>query len=284
MVQFLIKQGANLSNTLTIAAEFGKDPPVTTFLLSAGATDVQNEALSRAASKNKIAIAETLCSHPSFSPTSGSSRPLTNAASAGDLAMLTLLLSHGLPVNGTDATGRSPLHAAAGARCPNPEVVKLLLSHGADPTARTVQPPKGSPYITDDTPLHAAAWRSNPETVRLLLGASRSTLSMRNAKGETPLLTFARHLLQVSHPRENRDESEMPRIAVLRLLLDVGADVNAVTLEGETALGIVAANEATDDRGMRLLAGRLLVEKGADVGVTKEPASSNIREFLDSLV
>jgi ankyrin repeat protein len=141
--------------------------------------------------------------------------PLHSAADRGHREVARALLEHGADVNATDARGRPTLYLAAhdaGTRkmAPSPEVVELLLSHGApldifagavlgridrvtelletDPARVNARDKGGS------TPLHLAAWNGQEEMVELLL-ARGAEIDALNQRGETPLAlaTIYRH-------------------------------------------------------------------------------------------
>jgi len=61
--------------------------------------------------------------------------PLMIAVNQGNIACCSILLSAGANVNDTDNLGRSVLRHAVKARC-KPDLIKLLLSRGADPGLR----------------------------------------------------------------------------------------------------------------------------------------------------
>jgi len=61
---------------------------------------------------------------------------LHSAAFKGDLSMVKALLEAGAPVNVADDRGLTPLIMAANSRSKDPEVVRLLLQHGADREAK----------------------------------------------------------------------------------------------------------------------------------------------------
>jgi ankyrin repeat protein len=58
--------------------------------------------------------------------------PLHSAASSRQLAIMTMLLQAGADANARQSGGWTALHSAA--HQDNPDAVRLLLSHGADPT------------------------------------------------------------------------------------------------------------------------------------------------------
>lgn len=88
--------------------------------------------------------------------------PLHLAAFFGNLGTVKALLKRGArvdPVSENDL-GVRPLNSAVAG--PHPEIVRVLLEHGADPN---------EPERTGFSPLHVAAENSDADSIRLLLGA-----------------------------------------------------------------------------------------------------------------
>ncbi|KAG0635765.1 ankyrin repeat-containing domain protein [Tuber brumale] len=167
------------------------------------------------------------------------------AAKKGHIPLVSLLLSWGLAVN--DASGpykKTPLQVAV--TWNREEVVKLLLSHGADLEARDIR---------HETALHTAveACYTQESIVRILLDAGADI----KAKSRTGLtaLHFA---------------VESGDVGITQLLLERGVEVNAVNVFGATAL-----YSAMQLRRPNTLV-RLLLSFGADPnrfhpGETKAP-------------
>jgi ankyrin repeat protein/mono/diheme cytochrome c family protein len=83
---------------------------------------------------------------------------IANAAARGDLAAVRLLLEKGVDVNVPDYRGYTPLMLAAHFDRESPEIISLLLSHGADPAAAG----------ENETAASLAAKRGDTEVARLL--------------------------------------------------------------------------------------------------------------------
>lgn len=150
--------------------------------------------------------------------------PLHDAAMAGDIAQIELLLSQGADVNEKSGSP-PPLYFAINTE--HVEAAELLIARGADVNARS----------TFGAPLHAAAARGLTSIVNLLLEHGADT-EVR-AQGLTPLHLAARN----------------GRIEVVQSLLDHGADINAVTKLDEPALHLALAFGHAD-------VANLLLERG----------------------
>jgi ankyrin repeat protein len=175
--------------------------------------------------------------------------PLHTAISNGHIELAEFLLDHDVKVNASDAYGRTALWLAVELRnleldrsgengvdrAAAFELIKRLLSLGADVNARTTDVPPTRRYIM---PLGDLSWV--------------------NFIGQTPFLRAALS----------------GDVKVMRLLLNRGADPNIATVEGTTALmaaaGVnwVVAQTYTESKEALLEAAKLCVEKGADVNAT----------------
>jgi ankyrin repeat protein len=147
---------------------------------------------------------------------------LLAAAIANDLDMARLFIEKGVDGYAADIRGNTALHFAASNG--NLAMVKLLLSKGADvnaATTRATQVRKGPVALSRLTALMYAAPYGTPELVRTLIDAG-AKVNARDIRDMTPLM------LAVS--------SETQDPAVVRLLLEKGADVKAKSNLGETAL------------------------------------------------
>ena len=139
------------------------------------------------------------------------------------------------------------------------EFVRALVAQGADLNARvTNRPPAGitSLNFIGGTPFLLAARTADAEYMRLLveLGADPD---LTNEDGSTALMVAAG--LGTSSPGEDPG-TESEAVEAVTLALELGADINAVDLKGETAMHGAAYKH---------LPGvvRLLAERGADIDV-----------------
>jgi ankyrin repeat protein len=258
--------------------------------------------------------------------------PLYLACTNGNAAMIRLLLDAGADPNSVDATGQTALMTAASVgdlesakvlldrgatvdtrdrnfqqtalmfavRDNHPDVVRLLVEHGADVNAKTRQgetppwilpnsvpgfghgvgivrgglPERGSRYFIPGAlaPLLYAARDGRLENAKILLDAG-ADLELADANGITPLL------MAISNNQ----------IEVARFLIDRGAKINVSDWYGRTPLWTAvevrnmdfdnASFENGVDREPLLELIRVLLERGADPNPrTKE--SIPIRRFM----
>ena len=160
--------------------------------------------------------------------------PLRLAAAAGDPEILEMLLSHGADANATrEAMVKAPgtaLHVAS--ELGHVEVVRKLLSYAADAN-RKVQ--RGS-HVNHEhvTPFLLAAKQEHLEVVRLLLHA-RANIEETDAFRRTPLLLAA----------------DCGNVDIVIMLLEMAADLHKTTFRGKTALHLAA--ESGHGNVMRVL-------------------------------
>ncbi|MEZ5357377.1 MAG: ankyrin repeat domain-containing protein [Candidatus Zixiibacteriota bacterium] len=156
--------------------------------------------------------------------------PLHYAAFSGYPDCIRLLVEKGTPVDVLNTNKSTPLHYAA--MRGKPEAAAVLLDLGADINRQNYD---------GETPVFIAAAIKNADMIKLLVERG-ADLEVANNYGRTPLLNTA---------REGGD------IPIARLLLDLGANVNARDRGDETAIGLATW------RGFRELAD-LLLDRGAE--------------------
>ncbi|KAL8339732.1 hypothetical protein RB601_006035 [Gaeumannomyces tritici] len=145
---------------------------------------------------------------------------LHTACENGFLAGASLLLQHGANINAKDKEGRSPLNASL--HCP--DMVRLLLQHGADPG------PAKERRATIWSPVHHLSdYLRQPATKALLtvLGSlidAGANLESRDSLGNTPFLRAA----------------FWGRQDVVKALAKCGARIDATNDYGHTILTIIA--------------------------------------------
>lgn len=193
---------------------------------------------------------------------------LMNAAYKGQVAAVRLLLDKGASMTAQDPAGfgESALHCAAIAG--QTEVARVLLEGGADIDAKTV---------SGATPLHSAVVRSL-ELSELLLEKG-ADIDAQNNSGETPLLYAASDeyngraqperdagddpegaLEEGDHRGEEQagEGGEVSGEAIVRILVDKGANVHLMNSLGVTPLHCAAGNGYTEMV-------KILLENGAEI-------------------
>jgi ankyrin repeat protein len=181
-------------------------------------------------------------------------------------------------------TGFTPLHMMAGLRKPDSsdisdpaaptgsgrlssaDFVREIAKRGANVNFRL---PKGAPKQPNTsssiasegaTPLLFAADRADVPLMKLLLELGADPL-IPNFNNTTPLLAAAG--VGTAEPQEEAGE-ESEAVEAVKLLLDLGADVNTVDKNGDTAMHGAAYNISP-------LVVKLLAERGADPQIWKNP-------------
>ncbi|KAI6170522.1 Suppressor of tumorigenicity 14 protein-like protein [Aphelenchoides bicaudatus] len=153
----------------------------------------------------------------------------------------TLIKKNPSLVNATDKFKAIPLHAAAfNGHC---DIVKLLLSNGADVNALTRFGNDDSTDPPSVSALYAAALNGSVECVRILLDKG-ANINIKTSEGLTAL-----HIA-----------SQEGHYDVVKLLVERGADVNNQNNKGFTALHYASRYD-------RYEVAKLLVESGADVNI-----------------
>ncbi|MCS7084617.1 MAG: ankyrin repeat domain-containing protein [Bacteroidia bacterium] len=143
------------------------------------------------------------------------------AARTGNVAMVEVLVGAGADVN-ADSQWGTPAHAlflAPPAKRCRPEAFEILLKKGADLSAKTEQ---------HGTLLHRAVFENCPEIVRLFLAKGAAVNAKATYLQQTPLHTAIR-------------EAKGDRDALVRLLIEQKADVNAPNARGDTPLHYAVA-------------------------------------------
>jgi ankyrin repeat protein len=168
---------------------------------------------------------------------------LAAAATGNDIDTIRIALDAGIDVNAAGITGLTPLMLSAGYHA-NLEVTRLLLAKGArvnavadTPGLFPIEDPKsGRLALHSFTPLLLAMPHASPELVQTLLQAG-ADINAKDSRNMTPLM-FA---VATNH--------QVP--AVIRLLLDRGADPTLQSNVGESAIDW--ARKVGAPRAMELL-------------------------------
>jgi ankyrin repeat protein len=185
--------------------------------------------------------------------------PLMWAAS--DLDKTRVLLDAGAQVNAKSSDNRTPLMIAA-TRPGNVVTVKLLLEHGADanPTAH----PGG-----ESSPLTQAATAGDAAMMQIIMehgadvaasAAQALSVSILNRCAKCVSLLTATKIDKGAYTQALLETAALADATMVAMLLDHGADVNAVDPTGRTPLMYVAVSDL-----ISLDVVQLLIARGADV-------------------
>jgi ankyrin repeat protein len=207
--------------------------------------------------------------------------PLSYALLNGHYDAAAVLLDKGADPNVVDITGRGPLFVAVDMHSlenrfnrPDPkldnmltplELVKRLIDKGAHIDQKLTAPPIrpktnagiNPNLIAGSTPLLRAATTSDVELLRLLV-ARGADPTVTNKDGTNALMMAAGLNWRLPFSRGTQDEA----VESVRFLLDLGLDVNAVNVAGDTALH-GAASRTEDQDANKLI--EFLVANGANL-------------------
>ena len=180
---------------------------------------------------------------------------------ATDLEKTRLLAAHGADVNARSSDMRTPLMIAA-RRPGNTAAVEFLLERGANPN------PNAHPAV-ESSPLIEAATAGDAVSLELLLGRGAEVKDAGEPALEMAVDVRCSKCVALLAAKDLGREAysvALPNIAALgdvnavRLMLDRGANVNAVDPLGRTPLMYAAASDL-----LPLDEVKLLVERGADI-------------------
>jgi uncharacterized protein len=208
--------------------------------------------------------------------------PLMMAIENGHFELAIALVAAGADPN-DQRTGFTPLHAISWVRKPDAsdggdpppigsgrltslQFARALVERGANVNARlnkgAPRPPESATLLGTEgaTPFLMAADRADIPLMRELLKLGADP-SLPNADGSTPLMAAAG--LGTANPLEEAG-TEAEALEATKVLLDLGADINAVDKNGDTAMhGAAYGNFPTIVQ--------LLADRGADSNVWKRP-------------
>lgn len=268
VVRALLEGGADLNASL--------DSGFTPFLFAVreGRLDVVKEFLAAGVDVNAMM-------QPAEGKRSPRTSPLLLAVQNAHYELAIALVDAGADPNDV-RTGFTPLHMIPGVRKPDSsdasdgapprgagslssaDFVREIVKRGADVNFRLAEGTRKLPGTSSlietsgSTPLLFAADRSDVPLMRLLLELGADPL-MPNFNGTTPLLAAAG--VGTQEPQEEAGE-ESEALEAVRLLLDLGANVNDIDNDGDTAMHGAAYNMYP-----RVI--ELLAERGADPEIWK---------------
>ena len=281
IVDALIAAGADVHaslesgfNPLLFAVRGGRIDVVQR-LLAAG-VDV-NTAIERAAEKPLEPV-----NNASYRPVDEGMSPLALAVRNGHFELAVELIDAGADPN-DQRTGFAPLHTMSWVRKPDAsdrgdpppigsgkltglQFVRELVARGADVNGRLRTADARPPHTASELEMEGAtaflmaADRADVPLMRVLLELGADPL-LPNAEGSTPLMAAAG--LGTRAPEEEAGSEPEARDAV-QLLLDLGADIDAVDENGSTAMHGAAY-------GSFPTVVQLLADNGADIHVWTEP-------------
>jgi uncharacterized protein len=192
--------------------------------------------------------------------------PLLMATASGHEEISKFLVENGADPNVWDG-GAAPIHYAVMEglsyfhyRPSMNELVQVLLAHGADPNVRferTIVTTRG--YDTDNipgrgaTPFLMAAAAPDPELMRILLAAGADP-NLTTSENVTALMAAA----GVTRSEAYTEIQQRDALEAIRMIVELGADVNATSDIGRTALH--GATQMVADPIIQYLA-----EQGVDV-------------------
>jgi uncharacterized protein len=161
--------------------------------------------------------------------------PLLLASASGQQEISLFLLDKGADANAADARGFTALHYAA-LRRNMLELVKALLAHGANPNARLSRNAPNTAGISEmtvagATPLLLASAAGNTGAIRALAAAG-ADLKIGTKENTTPLMVAA----GVGLFEDRKEEPQKAATEAVKLLVELGADVNAAGEHRWTAL------------------------------------------------
>jgi ankyrin repeat protein len=280
IAQALIASGADIHATLVS----GFTPLF--FAVREGHIDV-----TRALLKAGIDVNETLhgpegpqkeSNNASYKPVPKGTSPLLMAVQNGHYELALALVDAGADPNDR-RTGFTPLHTLSWVRKPDAsddgdpspigsgrltslEFVRVLVKGGADLNARlargTPRPPNTASRVGTGgaTPFLMAADRADAALMRVLIELGADPF-LPNLDNTTPLMAAAG--LGTSAPLEEAG-TEPEALEAVRLLLDLGADIDAVNSDGDSAMhGAAFGNFPTIVQ--------LLADRGANADIWKRP-------------
>ena len=182
---------------------------------------------------------------------------------------IVLLINNNADINFSNIELHSPLYIACNLE--NYDIVRLLLTHGADPNMVDNKRGKWGSDMGSKSPLFRSLWW--PEMAKLLLNSGADP-DQCNEQGVTALLLMAQRHIETyydsfelllqhgadpnrNHPKTGDTALTMcarcPSVRVFKLLLEHGADVTHTNYRGESALDLLTESSGNDNRYTELI-------------------------------
>ena len=189
--------------------------------------------------------------------------PLHTAVTNDDIEMVTLLLDQKASINLPDGDGYTPLALAAARN--KTKVIKLLTSRGADLEAV---------IAGGYTPLFVAIGEGKFAAAQALINAGAKCTVVEGPQHFTLLMAVA-----TQRPPERRiiqlSQGGIGPVDIAQQLVARGADVNAVSAKGITALMVAAAHDNAPLIGVLMRAGARAEIKSAEGQTALDIAKQN---------
>ena len=198
-------------------------------------------------------------------------KSIESAILGGDLRQVKKHLSGGLDVNAPlDSRGSCPIHYAVNS---TPEVLLLLIKHGADVNVRTSD---------GMAPIHSAAATANYESLRLLV-ENGADVSLEDNEGRNALkhvfsaLPIDKLYASWGLPMDSSEQQERQKIA--RFLFEHGANFSKASPDAHELARVTGTSEMQVMRDFML---KLLNEgKNPFEPLSREQRSQMAEEFPD---
>ncbi len=208
-------------------------------------------------------------------------RPLNIAALQRNRELVKILLDHHADVNGRNGDGMTPLLEAV--MQDDVPTLQVLAAHGADLESRTSD---------GATPLAFAISEDDMKAALALIRAGAPVNTKSTKLGLTPLMVASgREPYEVSISGQKHELVNAmlyphypDALEVARTLIAHGADVNAVSNSGVTALMLAAAHGNTSTVGLLLQSGADASKKSPDGKTALDMAVQNGNTTIVSLI